>query len=218
MVIDATLAAYLEAFIAQHNLSDENRWTYLNWTSWQGDAEQNALATTAPTHGRELRSNILQYLSFDMEHILISDQLPAYAVMLEQHKNAVQGLLPAAEQAATQVQAKRLSHYIAPTNQVEQQIVDIWQQLLGVETVSTHDNFFELGGHSLLGTQLVTRLRDTFHITLPLRTLFEQATVAELALIVIQQQAEHVESADIEELLAELENLSEQELQDMLSE
>ena len=63
----------------------------------------------------------------------------------------------------------------------------MWTAVLGVERIGVHDNFFELGGHSLLGTQLVSRLRETFNVEIPLGTLFESPTLAELA--------HHVEAA-----------------------
>ena len=71
--------------------------------------------------------------------------------------------------------------FVAPRTQVEDLLVGIWAKVLGKEQVGIHDNFFELGGHSLLATQLVSRIRDTFKIDLPVRNLFEAPTVAEIA-------------------------------------
>ena len=71
--------------------------------------------------------------------------------------------------------------YVAPRTPIEELTASIWQQVLGLEQVSIHDNFFELGGHSLLATQVVSRLRQTFSVELPLRALFESPTVEALA-------------------------------------
>ncbi len=68
--------------------------------------------------------------------------------------------------------------YVAPRTAIEQQVADIWAQILQLEQVSIHDNFFELGGYSLLGTQVIARLRQTFAVEVPLRLLFESPTVA----------------------------------------
>jgi len=54
------------------------------------------------------------------------------------------------------------------------------QEVLGIEKVGIKDNFFDLGGHSLLATQVANRIRNAFSIDLPLRTLFEGSTAAEL--------------------------------------
>ena len=71
--------------------------------------------------------------------------------------------------------------YEVPSNETERKLAMIWQDVLGVERVGIHDNFFELGGNSLLSTQAMTKIRSAFEIELPLRRLFEDPTVADLA-------------------------------------
>ncbi|QIR37149.1 amino acid adenylation domain-containing protein [Tolypothrix sp. PCC 7910] len=84
-------------------------------------------------------------------------------------------------------------NYIAPRNPIEELLVQIWSQVLKVAQVSITDNFFELGGHSLLGTQLVSRIRNTFKVELPLRELFATATLAELAQAIDKLQQQKIE-------------------------
>jgi amino acid adenylation domain-containing protein len=76
--------------------------------------------------------------------------------------------------------------YVAPRTPSEEIIASIWGHVLGVGMVGVYDNFFELGGHSLLATQVMSRLCESFQLELPLRTLFESPTVAELAQCVEQ--------------------------------
>lgn len=71
--------------------------------------------------------------------------------------------------------------YVAPRNSTEQRIAEIWQQVLKLERLGIHDNFFDLGGHSLLATQVLSRLRLSLDVDLPLRTFFEVPTIADLA-------------------------------------
>jgi aryl carrier-like protein len=81
------------------------------------------------------------------------------------------------------LQAKREAEYVAPRDSVEQQIADIWAELLGVERVGAHDDFFALGGHSLLATQATLRIRRVYG-DIPLRALLAAPTVEALAEVV----------------------------------
>ena len=68
-----------------------------------------------------------------------------------------------------------------PRSPIENILVDLFAQILGISRVGIHESFFELGGHSLLATQVLTRVRSTFDVEVPLRDLFAEPTVAGLA-------------------------------------
>ena len=73
------------------------------------------------------------------------------------------------------------SVYVAPRNDIEQRLTEIWQELLAIEPIGVNDNLVELGGDSLTATQILSRLREKFEIGLSLRAIFDNPTVAELA-------------------------------------
>ena len=68
----------------------------------------------------------------------------------------------------------------------EELLANLWRNVLEIEHVGPNDNFFALGGHSLLATLLVSRIRETFSVDLPLGLLFEQQTISEQAIVVEQ--------------------------------
>ena len=90
---------------------------------------------------------------------------------------------------------------MAPRTPVEEVLAGIWQELLGLEAVGVQDSFFDLGGHSLLATQLVSRVRSTFQVELPLRSLFEEPTVEALAAAVAAGEAKPGQSEKIARVL-----------------
>jgi len=71
--------------------------------------------------------------------------------------------------------------YLAPRDEVETALTQIWMHVLGRERVGVHDNFFRMGGHSLIATQIVARISDMFHVEFPLQLIFEAPTIELLA-------------------------------------
>nr|VFJ72082.1 MAG: amino acid adenylation domain-containing protein [Candidatus Kentron sp. FW] len=86
------------------------------------------------------------------------------------------GALPASEASDSPG-----TEYIAPISPTEELLAGLWAVVLECETIGRFDNFFDLGGHSLLATQLVSRIRDSFQVELPLRAVFEQPELSALA-------------------------------------
>ncbi|MEH2121095.1 amino acid adenylation domain-containing protein [Nostoc sp.] len=109
--------------------------------------------------------------------------VPAAFVMLEALPLTPNGkvdrkTLPTPE--ATQLLSE--SNFIAPSTPIEEMLALIWTEVLGIEKVGIYNNFFTLGGHSLLATRVISQVRQVFQQELPLRRLFEEPTIAGLAL------------------------------------
>ncbi|MFI9841242.1 amino acid adenylation domain-containing protein [Nonomuraea sp. NPDC051941] len=114
----------------------------------------------------------------------LSDRLPGYMVPglwvtldelpLTASKKVDRRALPAPGPGLAEAGRER----VAPRNEIEAAIAEVWSGVLGTPDVGVHDDFFEIGGHSLLATRVMTRLEDLFGIELPLRVLFEATTVA----------------------------------------
>src|SRR5262249_10299616 len=73
------------------------------------------------------------------------------------------------------------AEFIAPRTPVETKVAAIWCEVLGLKKAGIRDNFFDLGGHSLLGIQVISRMRETFGVELPLFSLFDSPTIAALS-------------------------------------
>lgn len=118
----------------------------------------------------------------------ISRQLPSYmapaaVILLEKFPIAPGGKIDVDALPEPQFSNTKEQHqHVAPRNQREQAMAEVWQQLLGVKRVGIHDNFFQLGGDSILSLQMVSRaLAAGFRVT-P-KQLFLHQTVAELATV-----------------------------------
>lgn len=72
-------------------------------------------------------------------------------------------------------------NFITPQNYIEEVVLAIWKEILGIEQISTQDNFFELGGHSSQTLEVICKLQSAFPVKLPLIYLFEKPTVIQLA-------------------------------------
>ena len=142
----------------------------------------------APLDASQLRAQLQKTLPDYM--------IPASFVMLENMPLTANGkvdrkALPAPDSAAGSTAA-----YAEPQTLVQEMLVATWIAVLKVERVGINDNFFVLGGHSLLATQVISRIRESFQLEIPLRAIFESPTIATLsARIEAELKSEHGTSA-----------------------
>jgi len=123
--------------------------------------------------------------------------VPSAYVLLDALPLTANGKLDRDALPAPEAEALPERPYLAPRNALEEQLCAIWEQVLGVSPIGVQHNFFELGGHSLNATQVVSRVREQFAVALPLRSLFEEPTVENLAAMVAARRgAEELKTPD----------------------
>ncbi len=73
------------------------------------------------------------------------------------------------------------TEYVAPSNEIEEKLAGIWQEVLGLEKVGINDNFFELGGHSLKAINIAAKIHKELNVSVPLKEMFKTPTIKGLA-------------------------------------
>lgn len=117
----------------------------------------------------------------------LSQKLPRYMVPVQYRQLENLPLSPNGK-----VDRKELQHidtiavqsstpYIAPRNEIEEEVTDIWCAVCNLKKIGVHDRFIELGGESLMAIQITTRINETFEFKIPLNKIFELQTIANIA-------------------------------------
>ncbi|HYG65086.1 MAG TPA: amino acid adenylation domain-containing protein, partial [Thermoanaerobaculia bacterium] len=106
--------------------------------------------------------------------------------------------------------------FVAPRTPLEEALAEIWREVLGIERVGVRDRFWDLGGHSLLASKVLARVQDTFGVDLPIQILFEHPVIEDLT-GAIGHALLADSGEDAAHVLAELDGLSEEELELLLA-
>ncbi|HEU4962803.1 MAG TPA: amino acid adenylation domain-containing protein, partial [Bacilli bacterium] len=135
-----------------------------------------------------------------LTQVLPEYMIPSYFLFLERMPVTSNGKVDrkALPEPATDVM--RSTEYVAPRTETEAELAAIWSAVLDVEQVGVRDNFFELGGHSLKASSLVARIYQKMGVKLPLRAVFQEGTIEQLAALI--QRTEQVGFAPIEPVAA----------------
>ncbi|MEL6160846.1 MAG: amino acid adenylation domain-containing protein [Cyanobacteria bacterium J06554_11] len=165
----------IESALGEHAVVQQC--TVIDWGASSGEKRLVAYVVTvdeAPLPIRELRHFLQGKLP---GYMVPSAWVPLSQLPLTKNGKLNRRALPAPDFSSVQLSAD----YVAPRTPVEQQIAEIWAEVLAVEQVGIHDNFFELGGHSLLAIQVMARLRQRLDREIPLNVLFTTSTLEALA-------------------------------------
>jgi acyl transferase domain-containing protein len=210
---------FMDAFAQEQNKSCVSTWISANWDGWQRSDQSEIDASMGgagaslaglimtPQEGAEVFERVVSLGTAAQVVISTGDlqarintwikltslrgeqeEAPASSYTLYQRPNLEQAYTPA-------------------SNDLERKLVEIWQQVLGIDQLGIHDNFFELGGHSLLAIRLISRLREGFQVEVSLTNLFQSPTVAGLAVAIVQAQARQFDNDLLAQVLAELEEI-----------
>jgi amino acid adenylation domain-containing protein len=108
-------------------------------------------------------------------------------------------------------EAEASGSFVAPSGPIEETLARIWQEVLGLPRISAQGNFFELGGHSLRAMQVIGKVRSALDVELRMRSVFDAPTIAALAKIIAQAKGGPPSDEEMSRILAELDDLSEEE-------
>lgn len=221
--------SFLDAFAHYHAAQHSNFITSINWDRWNSLGMAVAVAerhknitkgelTAGMTaeEGIEAFNKILAHSN--LPQIIVSTQnLYSQLQPHQSNKSLEEQLAQLNEARAIHPRPNLDNAYVPPSNELEITLADIWQKLLGIDSVGIHDNFFELGGDSLFATQLVSQLCKTFQVELSYKGFFNFPTVVELAKTIAKNLAEKAEVQDLTKALSEIEQLSEEEVQTIIA-
>ncbi|MBW4685868.1 MAG: SDR family NAD(P)-dependent oxidoreductase [Komarekiella atlantica HA4396-MV6] len=189
--------AFLDAFA--HNATKQDRFiTSINWDTWQEVGM--AVNTELPQRLQELRKENLQQGILPNEGVdiflrILGNIMPQVVISTSDFLNVLQQynssnktqsleLLETVNPSKLKYPRPELSNdYVAPQSKIEQKLVDIWQEVIGIERIGIYDNFFELGGDSLVGIQLIAIVNQAFSSNLAIAKLYECPNISSMAKI-----------------------------------
>jgi thioesterase domain-containing protein/acyl carrier protein len=128
-------------------------------------------ATISPT---ELREHLRKKLP---DYMIPAAFVPMPSLPLNANGKVDRKALPAPDKLTSDLKKQ----FTAPRDEIETKLAKIWEEVLGVRQIGIDDHFFELGGHSLMAVRLIARIEKVFGKKIPVTTIFQSPSVAQLA-------------------------------------
>jgi non-ribosomal peptide synthetase component F len=179
------------------------------------DGEERLVAYVVARRGHSpTTTDLRDLLSRDLPDYMIPSVFVVLdALPLTPNGKVDRRALPAPDRVRPQLRQA----FVAPRNAVEQLLAEIWAEALQVERVGVDDNFLELGGHSILATRLVSQIREILQFELPLRSLFENPTIAQLAQAILSDAVRRPRIERIAQTALEVAHADENEIGAMMN-
>ena len=217
--------SFMDAFVAKEHQSNLQSWVSVNWEGWLFEEDFQNVGIGAdmlqlalkPEEGIQAFEKILATNGLSQVVVSTGNLQSRIERWLQPHLVKEKERAGKPKASSLHPRPNLPNPYVAPRNDLEQEITAMWQELLGIEPIGIYDNFFELGGHSLLATQLVSRMRDTFKVELPLRELFESPSIATLSGAIEKQRSDKQKADEsVANLLQMVDQMSDEDARKLL--
>jgi len=215
---------FMDAFAHDRNQTNGTHWVSINWDRWHldgpdVDAALNMISkqtAIGPDEGNLAFKKILDLLPIPQVVVSVRDLEKSIDewVNLDPMRSAAH---PPGRSESRHSRPDLDTQYLAPNNETEKILAEIWSELFSIEPIGVHDNFFQLGGDSLMAIQLVARVQEHFLIKIGVNNLFDEPTIADLAQKIITYQEENKDLIKgFSEKLEMIESLSDEQVKQML--
>ncbi|HKV38268.1 MAG TPA: phosphopantetheine-binding protein, partial [Blastocatellia bacterium] len=195
-----------------------------SWEHWQEDAMASSPELQSGIRDLRERFGITPQeavrgldvaLALERAQVIVSAR-DFLQVLKSQSEPAAKGLLDQiasiGRPQAVDDPSSRASAYVAPEGEIEQAVALIWRDVFGIEQIGANDDFFNMGGNSLVAIQVISRLRKELELDLPMSALFENPTISSLSAALAALRVSDDDMSDMEQLLAEVEGLTPEEV------
>ena len=117
----------------------------------------------------------------ELSAALPSYMVPSHYIQLDEFPMTSNGKLDKKALPEVSSQSNASTEYVAAENDIQQTLIDIWEEVLGKENIGIRDNFFDLGGHSLKATRVISKIQEIYEVKIDLGSLFIDPTIEKLA-------------------------------------
>ena len=182
---------YMDLYVHNYNKTNSMKWTSVNWGDWKSE-KPSALTDSplaelemTPEEGIKTFERILTYSQTNQVIVSTGDLKTRINQWVKFSSLEEKGAAKKEKSPTRHQRPNLMTSYVAPRNQLEQNIAQIWEQLFGFQQVGIQDDFFELGGDSLKAVTSISKMHREFNVMLSLVEFFKLRTVEELARYIV---------------------------------